>query len=85
MSKIFYDVVTNRLGNVLALINLILVALHASGISERPGLINVIRLSFLVSVPSRVASAVIFNESLLPYWSSPTSLAKYSLITTVLI
>ena len=75
----------NRLGNVLALLNLFLMALHASGISERLGLINMIRLSFLVSVPSRLAAAVIFNERLLPYWSSSSSLAKYSLITLTLI
>jgi len=85
MNKLFYEVITNRLGNVLALFNLFLIALHASGVSERMGLINMIRLSYLVSVPSRLAAAVVFNETLLPYWSSTSPLAKYSLITLTLI
>jgi hypothetical protein len=85
MNKLFYEVITHRLGNVLALIDLFLIALHSSGISERLGLVNMIRLSFLLSVPSRLASAVIFNERLLPYWSLPSSLAKYSFIALVLI
>ena len=85
MNKLFYDVVTNRLGNVLALINLFLIGLHTSGISERLGLINMIRLSYLVSVPANVGAAIIFNERLLPYWSLPSSLAKYSLPTLLLI
>lgn len=85
MSKLFYAVITNRLGNVLALINLFLIAVHSAGVSERLGLINMIRFSFLLSVPARVASAVIFNERLLPYWSFPSSLAKYSLATLFLI
>jgi len=85
MNKLFYDLITNRLGNVLALINLFLVGLHASGISERLGLINMIRLSYVLSVPARVGSAIIFNERLVPYWSLPSSLGKYSLLTLLLI
>jgi hypothetical protein len=85
MTRSIYEILTNRLGNALALINLFLITLHASGISERLGLTNLIRLSFLVSVPSRIAAGVLFNERLLPYWSFPSSLAKYSLITLTLI
>jgi hypothetical protein len=85
MNKLFYEVITNKFGNALALVNLVLIAMHTSGISERLGLFNMIRLSFLVSVPSRLAAVVIFNERLLAYWSSPSSMAKYSLVTLVLI
>lgn len=85
MTRLFYEACTNRLGNALALINLFLIALHASGTSEWLGLTNLIRLSFLLSVPSRIASAVLFNERLVSYWSFSSSLTKYSLITLVFI
>lgn len=85
MNKLCYEVIANRLGNVLALINLFLIALHSSGVTERLGLTNMFRLSFLVSVPSRLASAILFNERLLPYSSNPAALTKYSLATLALI
>ena len=85
MTKLFYEVITNRLGNVLAITNLFLIALHSSGISERLGLVNMIRLSYLVSVPAHVEAAVFFNERLLPYWSLPSALTSYSLIALSLI
>jgi len=85
MSKLFYEVIANRLGNVLACINLFLVAMHASGLSEWLGLTNLVRVSFLVSVPSRLVSAIVFNERLIPYWSSPSLLPKYTFISLVLI
>jgi len=85
MSKLFSEVIANRLGNVLACINLFLVAMHASGLSEWLGLTNLVRVSFLVSVPSRLVSAIVFNERLIPYWSSPSLLSKYTFISLVLI
>ena len=83
MKELLYEVVTNKLGNVLALIDLSLIALHAAGVSEQLGFTNLIRLSFLVNVPSRLASATIFNDRLMPYWTSPAALAKYSLASLV--
>jgi len=85
MKELFYEVVTNKLGNALALINLSLIALHAAGVSEQLGLLNLIRLSFLVNVPSRLASVILFNDRLMPYWTAPATLAKYSLMSIVFI
>lgn len=85
MKDLLCEVVTNKLGNVLALINLSLIALHAAGVSEQLGLVNLIRLSFLVNVPSRLMSAILFNDRLMPYWTAPSTLAKYSLISLVFI
>lgn len=85
MSKIFYEIVTNKLGNALALINLAIIAANATGSSDGVFSPTLVRLSFLVNVPSRVASAVIFSDRLLPYWSNPASLVKYSLLTLVFV
>jgi len=85
MKELLYEVVTNKLGNVLALIDLSLIALHAAGVSEQLGFTNLIRLSFLVNVPSRLASVVLLNDHLLPYWTAPATLAKYSLVSIVFV
>jgi len=85
MKELLYEVVTNKLGNALALINLSLIAFHSSGVSEQFGFVNLIRLSFLANVPSRLASAIMFNDRLMPYWTSPATLAKYSLVSIVFV
>jgi hypothetical protein len=72
---------TNRLGNVLAISHLSLIAVNASGY----GLITWIKYSFAVNVPARIAAAVVFGEPLMPYWSSPTLLSKFGLFSLLCV
>ena len=72
---------TNRLGNVLAISHLSLIAVNASGL----GLITWIKYSFAVNVPARTAAAIVFGERLMPYWSSPSLLSKFGLFSVLFV
>jgi hypothetical protein len=81
MKRMLSEMFTNRLGNVLAIGHLSLIAINASGL----GLITWIKYSFAVNVPARIAAVFVFGEPLLPYWSSPTVLSKFGLCTILFV
>ena len=72
---------SNRLGNVLAISHLSLIAVNASGL----GLIPWIKYSFAVNVPARIAAALIFGVPLLPYSSGPILLSKFGLFSLLFV
>jgi len=83
--KEMYETLSNRLGNALALANLTLIALNSSGLTLKLGLFTWIKFAFLLSIPARLGSAILFSEPLLPYWSNPRSLIQFSFGTLVLV
>jgi hypothetical protein len=85
MGKTLYEIFTNRLGNALAIGNLTLIALNASGLTLSLGFITWIKFAFLVNVPARIAAAVFFSERLIPYWSNAAELSKFALGTLVFV
>jgi hypothetical protein len=75
------EMFSNRLGNVLAISHLSLIAVNASGL----GLIPWIKYSFAVNVPASIAAAVVFGERIMPYWSSPTLSIKFGLFSLLFV
>jgi hypothetical protein len=65
MKKIIYEILTNRLGNALAIGNFVLIAINASGFTAWLGLNAWTRFSFLINLPARIASVVILGNSFL--------------------
>jgi hypothetical protein len=80
-----HEVLRNRLGNDLAIGNLSLIALNASGLTMSLGLLTWIKFAFLVSVPARIMSALVFSEPLVPWWTGPAALIKFSLSTLLFV
>ena len=72
---------TNRLGNILAISHLSLIAINASGL----GLITWIKYSFAVNVPARLAAAIVVGDPLVPYCSSPALLSKFGLFSLLFV
>jgi len=83
--KDLYETLSNRFGNTLALINLLLIAFNASGLTLKLGLFAWVKFAFLVSVPARLASALLFGEPLLSYWANRQSLTEFTLPTLILV
>jgi hypothetical protein len=81
MKRMLCEMFTNRLGNVLAISHLSLIAINASGL----GLIPWVKYSFAVNVPARIVAAIVFGEPLVPYWSSPTLLSKFGLFSLLFV
>jgi len=80
-----HEVLRNRLGNDLAIGNLSLIALNASGLTMSLGLLTWIKFAFLVSVPARIMSSLVFSEPLVPWWTGPAALIKFSLSTLLFV
>src|SRR5690348_17142642 len=85
MQKTIGEIFSNKLGNVLALGHLTLIALNSSGLTLSYGLIFWIKFAFLISIPARLASALLFGEPLLPYWASAVAFTKFTFITLLFI
>ena len=79
------ELFTNRLGNVLAIANLSLIAINASGISAYFSLNAWMRLSFLLNVPARIASVIVLGNPFIPDGPWQTRLSHYALGTLVLV
>ena len=79
MQKIIYEIFTNRLGNVLAIGNLVLIAINASGLGPNTWA----GFSLMINLPARLASVTILGNPFLPYpsiGSFPTTYAFGTLI-----
>ena len=61
MREFVKDFFTNRFGNVLAIINFVVITFNRNGISERLGLENLELFTFIVNLPARVASLIMLE------------------------
>jgi len=85
MKRIIYEVFSNRLGNVLAISNIVFIAITASGALTWLGLKSWIFASFLVDLPAQIASAIVFSNPLIPFYRWPTGPQYYSIGTLIFI
>ena len=85
MPKLIHELFTNRSGNILAIANLILIAINASGLTTLLGLKALIRFSFLLNVPARLASVVVLGNSFAPDIPWQARLSSYALGTLIFV
>ena len=85
MKKIAYEIFTNRLGNILAISNLALIAFNASGMALKLGLFSWMFLSFLVNLPAQIASAILVSNSPVWYYQMLSGTPHYAVSTLVFV
>jgi hypothetical protein len=85
MPNLIHELFTNRSGNILAIGNLVLIAINASGTTASLGLTSLIRFSFLVNVPARLASLIVFGNSLVPNAAWQSRLSGYAFGTLIFV
>lgn len=85
MPKFIHELFTNRSGNILAIANLILIAINASGLTASLGLKALIRFSFLLNVPARLASLDVLGNPLAPDIPWQARFSSYALGTLIFV
>lgn len=66
MKKFIKSFLTNRLGLFFAIANLFVITINRSGISGLLGLDNFVIFSFILNLPARIASTILFEVILFP-------------------
>ena len=85
MPKLIYELFTNRSGNILAIGNLVLIAINASGLTTLLGLKALIRFSFLINLPARLVSVDVFGNAFVPYTPWQAGFSSYALGTLMFV
>jgi hypothetical protein len=85
MKKIIYEIFTNRLGNILAISNLALIAVTASGIALKLGLFTWMFLSFLLNLPAQFTAAILLSNSPVSYYQMLSGTPHYAASTLVFV
>jgi hypothetical protein len=85
MPKFIHELFTNRSGNILAIANLILMAINASGLTASLGLKALIRFSFLLNVPALLVSVDFFGNTFVPDIPWQARFSSYALGTLIFV